>query len=72
MVDHRSKSLPQCGPTEYPALEQCFFLGQMEMKCSDNRREVSVLSSPSVWTTIIIMPTKYLSPEPFFFRTNGH
>ena len=24
MVDHRSKDLPECGPTEYPATEPCY------------------------------------------------
>ena len=24
MVDHRSTSLPECGPTEYPAPDTCF------------------------------------------------
>ena len=24
MVDHRSKSLTECGPTEYPTPEPCF------------------------------------------------
>ena len=25
MVDHKSTSLVECGPTEYPALEPCYF-----------------------------------------------
>ena len=25
MVDHRSTSLPECGPTEYPSSEPCYY-----------------------------------------------
>ena len=31
MVEHRSISLPECGPTEYPAPEPCFNMHQSLM-----------------------------------------